>query len=782
MAAPSVADQALSFGALTKAGAGGVIPANTGGAITSASIDSGDASGHWQIASDGTIAPSSTGDSAELGSGPYALDCTFTNGEGSDGATVTITIVANRYHVVSGAELVAAVADAESVDNTDQYTVHLRDDADVENGGSDINLFSYTFSGDIADDNEGASESAYDYDAVASWDSGGYVKIAADTPLSPQISDRVRILGCTGIEFSGIRFTNVPASDSYNRAVGNADTSAATAAHQLHISLNGTHTAEPIVWVHDCEFGGNAVNGNSNRWGQCVIVDIAQHCVVEDCSFDGFYIGMTFSSVIRGVARRNAMQNQLVDAIRCFDNRTADLGSYTLTRFECTSNVIWNPSEDEDWAGAHADGIQLGTSADEVDYSIFIASNYVYNPVPPVTYPGETTERNTQGIYLDDTVGVDIDGIIRNNLVVCTASAGIALWVGTVTCKNNTLVKDTLHQEPSANSGGILIRVRDGTGHVIDDNITKLVNDEGGTFSESGTVNIDEDASQGDGDSAYDLFNGPIGVGTHGPEWTAVTDSGAAALTASLDSIFASKYGSAALGAGYLQGRLSVTEPFSANAANPLYFDLSKDAGNIPANTEAITIRFTGLKQTNPATAQKLVAATSTTFDVEVKNSDGSLFATVEDSGGAKELSVQDLGVDLTANTPQEVVLCASLPDDKFWVTIDGTPAEIAMTDQANELFSTSRYFVFCANSVGDNQLEYTLESIELWYSASADPSDGSVPATAADWSVTGPLATAVADPNAVGAGLVLSLPRIARAVNRDVNRAAIRDITDVAA
>lgn len=103
--APVVANQTMDFGALTLADAGGDIPTNTGGAITSASIDSGDASGHWQIDPDGTITPTSTGDTADLNLGPYALVCTFTNATGSVTPTITITPEANVYTFSVEAEL-----------------------------------------------------------------------------------------------------------------------------------------------------------------------------------------------------------------------------------------------------------------------------------------------------------------------------------------------------------------------------------------------------------------------------------------------------------------------------------------------------------------------------------------------------------------------------------------------------------------------------------------------------------------------------------------------------
>jgi hypothetical protein len=79
-ATPTVADQSFDMGALTASGAGGWTPVNSGTAITSASITSGDASGHWTISSNGTLTPSAAGDAANMSSGTYTLVCSYNSG------------------------------------------------------------------------------------------------------------------------------------------------------------------------------------------------------------------------------------------------------------------------------------------------------------------------------------------------------------------------------------------------------------------------------------------------------------------------------------------------------------------------------------------------------------------------------------------------------------------------------------------------------------------------------------------------------------------------------
>lgn len=101
--APIVADQTVLFGRNTLVGDGGTAPVNTGGMITSASIDTGTNKAHWQISSAGVITPSASG--AGSLSASYTLGCTFTNANGSDTATITITTEANAYDVASTAEM-----------------------------------------------------------------------------------------------------------------------------------------------------------------------------------------------------------------------------------------------------------------------------------------------------------------------------------------------------------------------------------------------------------------------------------------------------------------------------------------------------------------------------------------------------------------------------------------------------------------------------------------------------------------------------------------------------
>lgn len=111
-----VADVVADFGALTKAGAGGV-------PVTGTSITSGDPSGHWQI-SGGYLSPSSAGDTANLSAGTYSLEL-------DNGQTAAITVLANAYHVRPSADETSASGELRAITNAGTpalgQTIWLRD-------------------------------------------------------------------------------------------------------------------------------------------------------------------------------------------------------------------------------------------------------------------------------------------------------------------------------------------------------------------------------------------------------------------------------------------------------------------------------------------------------------------------------------------------------------------------------------------------------------------------------------------------------------------------------
>jgi hypothetical protein len=116
---PIVADQTFDMGALTAAGAGAWTPVNSGAAITSASITSGDAAGDWSISSAGVLSPSAGGDTRNMNGGAggiYTLVCSYNGGAATATHTARCSGTdadgydrATSYSVVTTAELNSAV-------------------------------------------------------------------------------------------------------------------------------------------------------------------------------------------------------------------------------------------------------------------------------------------------------------------------------------------------------------------------------------------------------------------------------------------------------------------------------------------------------------------------------------------------------------------------------------------------------------------------------------------------------------------------------------------------
>lgn len=104
-----VDDQSLEFGRRTLTGAGGVVPDYTGGPINQATITAGNSLGHWAVANDGTITPTSTGTAASLINSPYVLTISYNNGY--DTADITINTLPSTYSVNGATEFAAAVSD-----------------------------------------------------------------------------------------------------------------------------------------------------------------------------------------------------------------------------------------------------------------------------------------------------------------------------------------------------------------------------------------------------------------------------------------------------------------------------------------------------------------------------------------------------------------------------------------------------------------------------------------------------------------------------------------------
>jgi hypothetical protein len=182
----SFGNQSAAFGALTKAGTGGLRPTGTG-VLSNAQIVGGNSAGHWQIMPDGYLTPTTAGDEANLNSDPYALRIT-----GNEGVSFTWTIattgkdahgrnLANAYSVASQTELKNVIPA--------NVTPSLVQDKIILGRP-----------GQFGDPNSTAPW-PLDIDRVKPGNANRLI-ITSHDPKNPMILPRTRILRCDGITFT----------------------------------------------------------------------------------------------------------------------------------------------------------------------------------------------------------------------------------------------------------------------------------------------------------------------------------------------------------------------------------------------------------------------------------------------------------------------------------------------------------------------------------------------------------------------------------------------------
>jgi hypothetical protein len=124
----TVSDQSFDYGSKSIVSSGGFTPVAAVGTITSVvSIDSGNGSNHFEPA--GTTIRSRV--ATDTLSGVYTLGVTFSNGTITDTATITVTAVANQWHVRNATEFNAAVADHKAENASVPMSIVVRDACEI---------------------------------------------------------------------------------------------------------------------------------------------------------------------------------------------------------------------------------------------------------------------------------------------------------------------------------------------------------------------------------------------------------------------------------------------------------------------------------------------------------------------------------------------------------------------------------------------------------------------------------------------------------------------------
>lgn len=399
LAAPAIADQAMSFGRLTLAGAGGTALVNTGGgSISSASIDSGTDADHWQVSSSGVFSPSATGVSEGL-SASYTLGVTYTNSEGSDSATLTINTEANTYSAATG-NLAAILALGSGT--IDGKTVKGRPGADI--CGATVGD-SVTFPA-ASTYTTGLTVTSHDtnnpcYLRRADFRNNGIVTLA-DVIVRDSFEDGVDSHDNTAL----LQFLQNSPQVTLTRVTGYSDDV------ELEDHAGGTVTALKIT-----KSGGatavklSATDSSFHDYSRAITLDGIAHLHIENCDFD------------RSVSDHISVA---VDG--------------TETHFEILRNrfySVWGRGSDPQ--NPHCDAIQINQGPMTQDNAT------PYTIVGNIVFPKGGRSHAVQAIFIENTPSNRRTlATIEHNLILSTARNGITIErpaTGT-TIRGNTVLFD----------------------------------------------------------------------------------------------------------------------------------------------------------------------------------------------------------------------------------------------------------------------------------------------------------------------------------------------------
>lgn len=401
-----------TFGALTKAGAGGVT-------VTGTSISSGDASGHWQI-SGGKITPSSTGDTANLSGGPYALVL-------DDGQEVNITVEADTYSVITSLEAQTAFTDAGA---TGGKTVKFRNIS----GGIDIGTTYHQF----------ANATTYTSPMVLTGETGA--KIYGDNGIAFRNCNNFQI---TGLD---IQRTNNTVDAGAITLIGTC--------HDVDIIGNSIHGdyKDPLGdWASTLYENADGIkiasDGSTASWSGTI-----QNNLIYDVT-EGIVIYATGTGGVSIID--NDIYFTYSDCIKIFPTGSALTAGMDISR-NLLHDTIWAAG---DLSGKYADCIQIISNAgnDGLDLTnLTIRQNLCWcSPL--------SNGLRMQGINAFTDAGYNVilkDPIIAGNVILTTSQDAIRLmaidggtYVNNVCCYPDPTL--SLHQTPalglgSASSAGTL--------------------------------------------------------------------------------------------------------------------------------------------------------------------------------------------------------------------------------------------------------------------------------------------------------------------------------------
>lgn len=491
--------QSTKFGALTKASAGGFALAVGGG--SSASIDSGNGSGHWQISSAGVLSPSSSGDTADLNAGPYTLGCTV-NGVS---VTLTIAITANAWSASTIVELQTAAQHASLSfgDRIKLRTAHYN----VAQLDSRITRTTDPVGTWTAPSLKDASHPDKGYDL----DTGNYVVVEPHDGAVPVIH-RLSVDHSSGhgryFRFKGLKCyrpprTNIGISDS-GSGVTFVNSCTDCAIDNCEVWSNPYETGNAVPGAYSGIVAGGADTA------RILIYDNYIHDVVKGTYTRGpgcQVIGNTMRRVWEDFSRHEGLADDFLSSW----NKRTDYRAYDA--------II----------GAHPDCLQF--NCDSVDFdNVRIIGDLCW----PGDYAGVLTE--PQGFFgIGSPAGHTMTNlVIAGNLYVGAMVRGISLGAATdPVVRHNTII-----YAPNASGFGhtdiIFEYCVDG---VCRDNIVEALRisstNQTGSIDEANNISADPDAGSGPTSYAALFADGQVGTGLTDPVIQLAIKAGSAADTAS---------------------------------------------------------------------------------------------------------------------------------------------------------------------------------------------------------------------------------------------------------
>ncbi|CAO4140726.1 hypothetical protein [Methylorubrum extorquens] len=453
---------------------------------------SGANSGHFAVDANGAVTVSSAGQTAALNGGPYTFTVT------GDPVITSMTIpveagnVLDIYDVNSTTTATAALTFCASTSKTTDWMIRPRSGTVIQGSTRDgWNLQGITFNGSVVDVNKGKNDPAQINRAATSTITGGSVTIQPRTPRTAKIlgvsdasSGRALYLtGTSGLVFRDLDIECAAFSDGAYPVISGAGavTGPNTSANTIYVRVTSTFPIFPKLVFSGCKIGAPA-GTPYQRYCYGLYVAQSDEIVVEDCLFDGVYAGINNRASGFFTSRRNEIRNILMDFIQGYPNdyvSATPAFPYTESFFAVHDNVMHSPNMGVDFAGAHTDGIQIGSPSCKRDWRVSLHFN-------TIALDAIQTEKETQCILLKDIVnGFYIRGAVTNNIGVASTQHGMitsrADPSDRLVIDRNTFTRSTRGAPKTGNTSPFRITTEAANGPSISRNVLGLYADTTGT-------------------------------------------------------------------------------------------------------------------------------------------------------------------------------------------------------------------------------------------------------------------------------------------------------------